>query len=77
MRIFKFTLLTLVPLLFLSGNYPSEDTACRTIIARFLKSINSIKTQECIVKSVENFEGSLTSAESFIKLNIKPKKNIL
>lgn len=74
MRFLKFSILILIPLLFLTGNQPSANTSCRTVVARVLKSINNIKTQQCIVKSIENNDGSLSLAESFVKLNISPKK---
>ena len=74
MRFLKISVLIFIPLLFLTGNQPSETISSRLVVARLLKRIKSINTQVCIVKSIENNDGELSFTESFVKLNSKPKK---
>lgn len=74
MRLLRISTIVIFSLLFLMGTYPEEVPSCRVIVSRVLDSIKSIKTQECIVKSIEKTGGSLSFAESHIKLNINPKK---
>ncbi len=74
MRFFKYSTLIIVPFIFFAGVSPKNNPSCRAIVLRSLDSIKNIKTQVCEVKSIENTNGHLVNAESFVKLNISPKK---
>ncbi len=74
MKAIKFCSIILISLLFFGADNPSENPSCKEIIEQMLDSINNIKTQRFNVKATERVGDRIYFAESYIKLNINPKK---
>jgi hypothetical protein len=66
--------LFLLPL-FLFGSFSRHESVdCRKLIETMIDSVRNIRTQTFNVKSTERVDGHLLFAESFVKLNFKPRK---
>ncbi len=74
MKALKLSFFIVISTLFLSVEKPAENPSCREIINQMLDSINNIKTQRFNVKATERVGDRIFFAESFIKLNVNPKK---
>ncbi|CAN5434330.1 hypothetical protein BH10BAC1_BH10BAC1_19180 [soil metagenome] len=70
-RLFAFICFTV---LFISSTSHKNILSCREIIEHMLDSIKNIKTQSCSVKSTERIGSHILIAESYIKLNMSPRK---
>jgi hypothetical protein len=60
--------------LFVGSSAHKKSMSCREIIEHMLDSIRNIKTQACSVKATERIGKRILIAESYIKINVSPRK---
>ena len=70
-RPFAFVFITII---FIGSTTQKSNLSCREIINHMLDSIKNIGTQACSVKATERIGKHILIAESYIKLNISPRK---
>lgn len=74
MKIFITIAFILTASFFIGSSTHKNVPSCREIIEHMLDSIKNIKTQACSVKATERIGEHLLIAESYIKINISPRK---
>jgi len=60
--------------LFIGSSAHKKSMSCREIIEHMLDSIKNIKTQACSLRATERIGKSILIAESYIKINVSPRK---
>ena len=60
--------------MFFGSTSQRSNPSCREIIEHMLDSIKNIKTQSCSVKATERIGKHILIAESYIKINVSPRK---
>lgn len=74
MKLIRPFLFVLIVALFLGSTTHKGNLSCREIIEHMLDSIKNISTQACSVKATERIGSHLLIAQSYIKLNMNPRK---
>lgn len=74
MKVSRAIIVFLVASLLIGSSSQKSIPSCREIINQMLDSIKNIKTQACSVKATERIGKRYLIAESYIKININPRK---
>ncbi len=74
MKIVRTLLFIFVVSLFFGSTSHKNNSTCREIIEHMLDSIKNIRTQACSVKATERIGKNFLIAQSYIKINLNPRK---
>jgi len=73
-KITRTILIVLIAALFVGSAAQKSTPSCRDIVEHMLDSIKNIRTQSCSVKATERIGKRFLIAQSYIKINVSPRK---